>query len=345
MSKDAVSLEKKKLNEALYINKSVFGENINPLVYETKHYGNPYRLDESFSISYEGQKAAGVAAFLGMRFISSGEIIPVYQCMDVSVLKECQGKGHFSKALVSFSDHDNGSRFIFALPNSNSFPGFIKNGYTSPLRLCHFLYFTAPFSFVLGKNVLSDILDGIFKMFFSIKAEKTADGETLTLHEGMKSIPVSDDEIEKIYSGSKCHFLHDEKIYRWKQAYNPDLKFHWAVLRKKDGTLLGYALCHLRARMKGSFVIIDDFAAYGDISTQKSIMKQLLFPLSKLGNITEIPFVNNSKDGALLKTLHFINGCNFPFKLRGGPTVLSPDCKYTKEILDCSFRNIDSDVI
>ena len=345
MSTDATSLEQKRLDEALCINKSVFEEDIDKTVYETKHYGNPYRLNESFSISYEDEKAVGVAAFLGMRLINKNESIPIYQCLDVSVLEAYQGRGHFSKVIKAFGDHDNGGRFIIGLPNHNSFPRFLKIEYTNPLWLCHFLYFTAPFSFVFGNKAIAKALDRFYGLFLFLKERKSSSEYDITLYEGMDEIPVTDEEIADIYSDSECHFLHDEKIYRWKQAYNPELKFYWAVLRKKDGTLLGYALCHLRSRMNGTFVIIDDHAAVGSPADKTNTMKILLSCLSKLGNITEIPFVNENVDGKLIRSLHFINGYKLPFKHLGSPLILSPDCGYADEMLNCSFRNIDSDVI
>ena len=337
--------EKKNFDDALFINRSVYGEDIDQNVYENKHYGNPYRLSKPFSISYEDGEPAGLSGFLGMRIVIDGKVYPAAQSMDVAVLKKFQGRGHFSKVMNQFEDSDNDCRVVFGLPNDMSFPRVVSIGYTSPLWFSHYLYVTAPFSFALGKNAFAKALDRIYQLFLSLKTAKLQGDSMLTLHDGMDNIPVTDEEVEVLYQDSACHFLHDQKIYKWKQSYNPDMQFHWAVLRKKDGTLLGYALCHLRPRMKGNFVIIDDYAAIGSSEEKKATLKQLFSSLKELGNILEVPFVNVSADGKLLHSLHFANGRKFPFKLRGCPLVLSPSCKYVEKMLGCNFRNIDSDVI
>ncbi|RKM61480.1 GNAT family N-acetyltransferase [Butyrivibrio sp. CB08] len=345
MNMDFTPEEQKHFDEALFINRSVYGDDIDQTVYENKHYGNPYKLKEPFSISYEDDEPAGLSGFLGMRIVIDGEVYQAAQSMDVAVLKKFQGRGHFSKVMNKFEYSDNGCKVIFGLPNDMSFPRAVSIGYTSPVWLHHYMYFNAPFSFALGGNAFTKALDGLFQKFLWLKAPK-ADGDTvLTIYDGMDNVPVTDEEVARLYSDSHCHFLHDQKTYQWKQSYNPDLQFHWAVLRKKDGTLLGYALCHLRPRMKGNFVIIDDYAAAGNETDKRAVLKQLFASFKQFGNILEVPFVNSNVDGERLKALHFANACKFPYKLRGCPLAISPSCKNIEDMIRCNFRNIDSDVI
>ncbi len=165
------------------------------------------------------------------------------------------------------------------------------------------------------------------------------------INDGML-VPVTDEEIAQLYGNSYSHFLHDSAIYRWKYSYNPDTKFYWSVLRTEDGTLRGYALCHLRPKAKGNMVIVDDYIAEGDAAERQRIYKILFSKFTDLGGILEVPFVNpECGDDVPLKQLHFFNACKKPFGLRGGPLILSKDCKYYDEMKRCEFRNIDSDVL
>jgi hypothetical protein len=159
-------------------------------------------------------------------------------------------------------------------------------------------------------------------------------------------VPVTDDEIAQLYGSSYCHFIHNADIYRWKYSYNPDTKFYWSVLRTEDGRIRGYALCHLRPKAKGNMVIVDDYYADGDAEEKQRIYRLLFSKFADLGGILEVPFVNpECGDDIPLKQLHFFNACKKPFGLRGGPLILSKDCKYFDEMKKCEFRNIDSDVL
>ena len=345
MIRDLNPQERQDLYDAIRILDEVYGTPTDPAVYAEKHFGNPYRNSMPLSISREDGDAAGVAGFFGMRMIIDGKKIPVSQQMDVAVPQKYRGRGHFSKAVRGFEENCKDRGFIIGLPNKSSFPRLQTMGYTEVLWLCHYIYAVAPFSFILGNNFLTDSLDKLFGTLLWMKKVKVRDDEDFTLSEGMDEIPVSDSELEEICRDQTCHFLHDKKIYSWKQSYNPDLQFYWATLRGKDGSLMGYALCHLRPRLKGNFVIIDDYAVSPDDRHKKHTLRLLFSSLAGLGNILEVPFTNVSKDGGRLKSLHFINACRFPFPLRGGPLIVSSDCDRVDAVRNCSFRNIDSDVL
>ena len=345
MIRDLTPQEKQDLSDAISILEEVYGNPINPEVYAEKHFGNPYRNSMPLSVSREEKDAAGVAGFIGMRMITDGRGIPVSQQMDVAVSEKYRGKGHFSRAVRGFEENCKDRGFIIGLPNKSSFPRLQTMGYTEVIWLCHYMYAVAPFSFILGSNFLAGALDKLFENLLWMKKAKVRDGEDLTLSEGMDEIPVSDSELEEISRDQTCHFLHDKKIYSWKQSYNPDLHFYWATVREKDGSLMGYALCHLRPRLRGNFVIIDDYAVSPKDRHKKHTLRLLFSRLADLGNILEVPFVNVQKDGGRLKSMHFVNACRFPFPLRGGPLIVSSDCDLIEAVRNCSFRNIDSDVL
>ncbi len=334
-----------KTQDALGIFNSVFGENVSLSLYSKKLFDNPFKLADPFSISYEDGKAVGVAIFMGMKLAIAGRDITVSQAIDCAVLPDHQGKGHFYKAVHSFETDNQESEFIFGFPNKVSFPYFMKFGYSMPVWLYHYIYPTSPMEFVFGKNVVTGAFDKLWQKFLSLYKSSRTSEEELSIHEDMNTIPLSDDEFDSISSEMKCHFRHTQAFFKWKYAYNPDLKFYWSILRKKDGTLQGYALCHLRHRLKGNFVIIDDYAVMPDITDKQHVLKVIFSSLAPLGDILEVPFANEEIDGPLLKKLHFINACKFPFPLHGGPVILSPNCQYTSEMKNCSFRNIDSDVL
>ncbi|MCR5403886.1 MAG: GNAT family N-acetyltransferase [Butyrivibrio sp.] len=335
----------KELSDSKNIFENVYEESFDPDSFREKHYGNPHRLNKPLSIVYDNDDPAGIAAFLGMKLLVGKKEIPVCQVVDVAVNDRYRGKGYFSKNIAAFEEENKEADFIFALPNDASLPRFLNLGYTKEHWLCHYIYVTAPFSFIFGKNILTGIPDKLFQKLLWLNKVKINKDENLSITNGMSEIPVSDSELKKISKRQKCHFLHNRDIFKWKQAYNPDLKFYWATLRKKDGHLLGYALCHLRPRLNGNFVIIDDYAVSRDDSHKRQTLQLLFSSLSCLGNITEVPFANTEMDGKKLSALHFINACKFPFPLRGGPFIVSSGCKYRDAIKDISMRNIDSDVL
>ena len=342
---ELTSNQKEQLNNAIVILNSVFDENLTSQSFGSKVFEGPFNLTEPFSFAYEDNKAIGVAAFMGAKLMVKRKELTVSQAMECAVLKEYQGKGYFYKIIHSFETDNKESEFIFGFPNKISHPRFMKFGYSMPLWLNHFIYPTSPFSFVFGKNKVSTTLDNIYQKFLWIKKDSANPNVTLSIFDGMEKYPVSNDEIAALSSGRECYFIHSKEFFAWKQEYNPDTNFFWSVLRKKDGTLLGYALCHLRPRLKGNFVIIDDYAVKEDSPKKNLILKKLFAALMNLGDILEVPFTNVELEGKTLKSLHFINACKFPFPLRGAPVILSPNCKYVQEMKNCAFRNIDSDIL
>lgn len=345
MNTEVTSAEEKQMDQAIGILENVFGDEINRTTYRNKIFGNPFKLPAPLSLSYEGAEPAGISAFMGMKLILNGEELPVSQALDCAVLEQFRGKGHFFNTLEAYETLDNGSKFIIGLPNNTSFPRFLKRGYIKPMWLCHYIYATSPLSFIFGENGFTKAFDRLYRRFLWIKKASAKNDEDLKIFDGMNTIPVSDAELALAAREHGCYFLHTGELFDWKQSYNPEMHFYWATLRKKNGTLLGYALCHLRPRLRGNFVIIDDFGTTPECTDKKHSLRVLFSSLSDLGNITEVPFVNNEKEGPLLASLHFKNACRFPYPLRGGPMIVSPDCNYVEEMKNCHFRNIDSDVL
>ncbi len=128
MKPELTTEQKKNCEDGRSILNSVINDPIAPDIYEKKHYGNPYCLDEPITLSYEDGEPAGVAAFLGMKLIADKKEIPVCQAVDVAVNEKFQGKGHFSRNIVDFGNSNKETDFIFALQNDASYPIFLKHG-------------------------------------------------------------------------------------------------------------------------------------------------------------------------------------------------------------------------
>ncbi len=357
--------QRKSLEEAMGIMNQVYGDEIeiDPEIYANEHYGNPFRVSEPFSITWEDDKPAGLSAFIGMKLIYDKRVMNVAQAVDGAVAPHARGKGHYSKAFKAFEEGNKECDFIIGLPNKNSYPRLLHYGYNKVVWLCHYVYPTAPWGFVFGEGKITKILDKGFRGFCSLKNLKPGDNEELELFpvisyseldkDNIKKelkkfmVPISDAEISRLWAESMCHFMHTSDIYRWKFSYNPDTRFFWSVLRTRTGSLMGYALCHLRKKAKGYMVIIDDYHTEARDNDEKLRICRLLFSkFIDLGGLMEVPFVNDgTEDGYILKKLHFMNATNMPFGLRGGPLIVSANCRYHKQMEGCEFRNIDSDVL
>ncbi|WP_026494959.1 hypothetical protein [Butyrivibrio sp. WCD3002] len=355
--------QRRSLEEAMGIMNQVYDNEIDPEIYANEHYGNPLRISEPFSISREGDEPAGLSAFIGMKLIYDKRVMKVVQAVDGAVADFARGKGHYSKAFKTFEEKNKECEFIIGLPNKNSYPRLIHYGFNRVVWLCHYIYATAPWGFVFGKNIATKVLDKGWRAMLSLKRVELKDNEELELFpvigygeldknnvkKEMKKlfVPISDEEISILWAESMCHFMHTTDIYRWKFSYNPDTNFYWSVLRERNGRLRGYALCHLRKKAKGHMVIIDDYRTDAKDDAEKIRIYKLLFSkFIDLGGLLEVPFANDeSGDGAILKKLHFINATNIPFGLRGGPLIVSSSCRYRKQLAGCEFRNIDSDVL
>ena len=126
-------IDDKFIDDFLYVENSVFG-GFTMKLFENKYLHNIYG-PSLITIAYLNNKP--VAADSMIRNDYNGI---AYQSADTCVLEDCRGKGVFSQMKKREIEILGEDKTIFGFPNGNSFPGFVKMGWTIQCRL-----YPAPF--------------------------------------------------------------------------------------------------------------------------------------------------------------------------------------------------------
>lgn len=97
-----------------------------------KHFENPNRLQEPIFYIAENGKICAMNAFDQVEMLTDHTEIEAVQSSDSAVSKECRGRGLFFKiqteAMEKYQELGKGA--AFGVPNENSFPIFMKLGWT-----------------------------------------------------------------------------------------------------------------------------------------------------------------------------------------------------------------------
>lgn len=112
------------LKDFMYVEHTVFGGFDRNLV-NRKHINNPYGPSLITVVYLDGKP---VAADTMMRNDINGRL--AYESSDTCVLEECRGKGVFTKLTKFEIEALEPDSIIYGFPNSNSFPGYVKMGWT-----------------------------------------------------------------------------------------------------------------------------------------------------------------------------------------------------------------------
>ncbi|MBP9994978.1 MAG: GNAT family N-acetyltransferase [bacterium] len=116
------------IDDFLHVENMVFG-GFTKKLFENKYLHNIYG-PSLITIAYLNNKP--VAADSMIRNDYNGI---AYQSADTCVLEECRGKGVFSQMKKREIEILGEDKTIFGFPNGNSFPGFVKMGWTIQCRL------------------------------------------------------------------------------------------------------------------------------------------------------------------------------------------------------------------
>lgn len=143
------NIDDKSIEDFLSVENAVFGGFTRQL-FETKYLNNIYG-PSLITIAYLNGKP--VAADSMIRNDIKGV---AYQSADTCVLEDCRGKGVFSQMKKKEIEMIGGNITIFGFPNGNSFPGFVKMGWTVQCRL-HPKYLFFPFLYDFRNPELIDL--------------------------------------------------------------------------------------------------------------------------------------------------------------------------------------------
>lgn len=308
----------KEISDSYSIMKKVFGDNVQLDAYIHKHYENPYRISKPVHVFYDGEEAAGMNAFLGMKLIDNGKVHYIAQSNDTATLQDFRGRGIFTRLVTNFEENDNETEFVIGLPNNNSVHGFLKMGFNIVADLHHM---------VLPKPIIQ--LGGLLNS----KRQSVS-------YEIYNRICFTTDDYKQINSGKNCQIIRNNDYYEWR-LWKKD--FRIIVAREKDKRLAGYLIYHNEKRKGINVTIIDDW--YINEGQPAKTFKNLLRHVKEGGLLFVVPVVNcSSMDYSILKSIGFINACKPPLKVfRGSPLIVSPRGKDEDYIRGIRFKAIDMD--
>ena len=112
----------------------VFGREMDAQMFQWKYIDNPCQTDkESYNIvvAKDGNRLIGARPSFTMSILYMGEQYHAAQPCDTMLLPDYRGSGLFSE-MIQYALNDlkeQGINYIFNFPNSNSYPGYIRNGW------------------------------------------------------------------------------------------------------------------------------------------------------------------------------------------------------------------------
>lgn len=322
----------KELDEAYRIFEEVFKKD-NKEMFDNKHYSNPYHLEEPFSFYEVDGKKVGMNAFMGMMYKGKDCQITLAQSCDTAVLKEFRGKGLFTKIVNKRENEDRETQFIWGIPNGNSYNGFLKMGWIEKTKLYNCNYYTAPFSYYLGNNVISKILDWLPKKGSFLIKRKLTSAEAISKKDILQ---LSNEDFNRVNDEIHNGFIRTREYFVWKLKY----KNHKCVELMENNLLKGYLIYRIEQAKKGSCITIDDYWACGDFVQKATTYGKLVGSIQDRANVIKVPCVNvNSEDYRIWRKLHFLI-----MKKRALPFLVSPRGKDNIDIANIKFRFIDFDV-
>jgi len=113
---------------------TVFGREMNAQMFQWKYIDNPCQTDnESYNVvvAKDGTRIIGARPSFAMSILYKGKRYHAAQPCDTMLLPDYRGSGLFSK-MITYALNDlrqQGINYIFNFPNSNSYPGYIRNGW------------------------------------------------------------------------------------------------------------------------------------------------------------------------------------------------------------------------
>jgi len=112
--------------------------------FKWKHRESPFGPSQGF-VAVEKEKVIGVRLFMPWHFQNQNENVIAIRPVDTATALEARGKGVFTKLTLAGLDKLKDTyQFVFNTPNTNSYPGYIKMGWTD-LQTSKTVYFIPPF--------------------------------------------------------------------------------------------------------------------------------------------------------------------------------------------------------
>lgn len=311
--------------------------------YETfrhKHMDNP-NIDRSVMtlVDYQNGAAAGTNSFMGYVLLDGHQSLPVVHSCDSAVKSAFRGRRIFSslieRAINTCQESQNA--FIYATPNPNSYPGFVKLNFCELGKLETYTTITRPVH-LLARKLLRKASD--------LSAFQDA---SFTDHAGRSwkmslKCPFTGQDIAAINNHSGIHLQRSRDFFQWKIDYLPEGEAAYLCVWQGDA-LSAYFV--LRRHINGSCEFCD-WMVPKDRTASLQILKTAVHFLRSFCDLLSVPMVNpESDEPTLLTGSGFFRKKSWPLPFMIYPTssLDEDELNRLKNLRNWSLRSIDFDTI
>ncbi|MGO5023946.1 GNAT family N-acetyltransferase [Lawsonibacter sp. LCP25S3_G6] len=243
-------IDKERLRDAHQVFCKTFNVQMTYDKFYYKHYCNPeVDMNVATFVRYENGIPCGTNSFMsGTLYINESAVPVTYSC-DTAVLPEFRGRGIFTSVVQEAIQACKNGRpaLICAAPNSNSYRGFQKLGFTELFKLQSWSAILHPVHLGLRKKLR-------WKHCYQEFREEQFFDRNGNCWESFEECPFTDEEIQTLNERSGICLGRSRAFYQWKVDQNSDHNFlYWKVT--KDHEMVGFFL--LKRETHGSCCLCD----------------------------------------------------------------------------------------
>jgi len=266
--------------------KEVFQRELEEKIFEWKYLKNPYGSAPLIYLAKDGEgNLLGARSLFPTELWVDGEAIPAVQAGDTMVRKESRGKGLFSR-LTRYSIDDVralGFQVVFNFPNQNSYPGYMKLGWTDLDEVENYYRILDPSQMLkrkLKSPALYKPLGGILRSMMKFKQGITQSAKALNEIRVIKSEVIKEDMADFL-SKNLTKPVHQTKsitYLQWRYENNP--KGEYEILEFwKDEARIGTVVTKILGRNEQNTVEVLEWAANKEM--EELLLEKLMNYYSK----------------------------------------------------------------
>lgn len=231
---------------------SVFGKLESVDFFKWKYIDNPCQTDrESYNIvvAKDGNKLVGARASFPTHIWHNDKPWKAVQAGDTMVHPDYRGQGIFGK-MLRFTLEDlcrQNVQLIFNFPNDNSFPGYMKLGWTKQWQVKRHVKLINYVGFMQRKAKKTNKMD-------TVRSQEVSDWS----YKGLNISTDAPDAAEKLFRGIFKGDMYTAQ-YRtlawlnWRYVMCPKKKY-WFISLEQEGALKGYAVVSLTRSGAGELI-------------------------------------------------------------------------------------------
>lgn len=325
-----------KIDEYYKVFSSVFGSRMDKDRFIHKHFENPIKHENPVRGYMQDNQVVGINAFMRMLVLDNGKRKKhfVSQSNDTAVLTEYRGKHIFTKIIEAEEREDRESECIIGIPNDNSYPGFIKMGWKEVAVLTHYVAVIRPMHLLLGNNVVSNVLDRVYRAVFLCNKIDVSPEYTF-----LKVLELDKDKWNRVNNVFSVGIERSQQYMDWKlkgNTRNPE-----CLTIQKNGEFVGYVIWHKTQKLRGLVAQIDDFCGIEGHDIWPPVMGYFIRQVDMVDN----PMVNTrSHDSDEMIGAGFFDYRKLNRRYSPQKLIVSPRCKDASYISKLQMRYLDSDI-